>query len=61
VTCVLQVRGKVRGRIQVAADISEDALRELALANPKVVAALDGGSVRAVIVRAPKLVNVVPG
>jgi leucyl-tRNA synthetase len=43
----------------VPSDIGEDALRELALARPKVQAATEGG-VRTVIVRAPKLVNVVP-
>lgn len=59
VTCVIQIKGKVRDRIEVAADISEDELREQALALPKVVEATAGG-VRTVIVRAPKLVNVVP-
>jgi leucyl-tRNA synthetase len=59
VTCVVQIRGKVRDRIEVPSDIGEDALRELALARPKVQAATEGG-VRTVIVRAPKLVNVVP-
>ena len=59
VTCVVQIKGKVRDRIEVRADISEDALRELVLALPKVVAATEGG-VRTVIVRAPRLVNVVP-
>ena len=59
VTCVVQIKGKVRDRIEVPADISEDALRELVLALPKVVAATEGG-VRTVIVRAPRLVNVVP-
>jgi leucyl-tRNA synthetase len=60
VTCVVQVAGKVRDRLEVAADIGEDALRELALAAPGVVRALDGRDVRTVIIRAPKLVNVVP-
>ncbi|WP_392542489.1 leucine--tRNA ligase [Oryzobacter telluris] len=59
VTCVVQVRGKVKDRLEVPSDITEDALRELALASPKVQAALENG-VRTVIVRAPKLVNVVP-
>ncbi len=59
VTCVVQVRGKVKDRLEVPSDISEDALRELALASPKVQASLENG-VRTVIVRAPKLVNVVP-
>jgi len=59
VTCVVQIKGKVRERIEVPADISEDDLREQVLALPKVVAATENG-VRTVIVRAPKLVNVVP-
>jgi leucyl-tRNA synthetase len=59
VTCVVQIKGKVRDRIEVPADIGEDALREQVLALPKVVAATENG-VRTVIVRAPKLVNVVP-
>jgi leucyl-tRNA synthetase len=59
VTCVVQVRGKVRDRLEVPSDITEDALRELALASPKVQAAVPDG-IRTVIVRAPKLVNVVP-
>jgi leucyl-tRNA synthetase len=60
VTCVVQVAGKVRDRLEVPPGISEDALRELALAAPGVVKALDGKGIRAVVVRAPKLVNVVP-
>jgi leucyl-tRNA synthetase len=60
VTCVVQVQGKVRDKIQVPPDISEDELRELALATDGVRRALDGRDVRTVIVRAPKLVNVVP-
>ncbi len=59
VTCVVQVRGKVRDRLEVPSDITEDALRELALASEKVRAAVPDG-IRTVIVRAPKLVNVVP-
>jgi leucyl-tRNA synthetase len=60
VTCVLQVAGKVRDRLEVPAGIEESALRELALASEAVQRALGGASVRTVIVRAPKLVNVVP-
>jgi leucyl-tRNA synthetase len=60
VTCVVQVAGKVRDRLEVAPSIGEDALRELALASDKVAAALEGRGVRTVIVRAPRLVNVVP-
>ncbi len=60
VTCVVQVQGKVRERLEVPPSISEDDLRALALASDGVVKALDGRDVRTVIVRAPKLVNVVP-
>ncbi len=60
VTCVVQVAGKVRDRLEVSPDIAEDELRERALAAPGVVKALEGGGIRTVIVRAPKLVNVVP-
>ena len=60
VTCVVQVQGKVRDRLEVAPSISDDDLRAQALASEKVAAALDGRGVRTVIVRAPKLVNVVP-
>jgi len=60
VTCVVQVAGKVRDRLEVPPGIAEDALRELALASPGVTKALDGRGVRTVVVRPPRLVNVVP-
>jgi leucyl-tRNA synthetase len=60
VTCVLQVDGKVRGRIEVSPSIGADELQEQAMASETVLRALDGRAVRKVIVRAPKLVNVVP-
>jgi Leucyl-tRNA synthetase len=61
VTCVVQVAGKVKARLEVAPGIGEDELRELALADQAVVAALGDAGIRTVIVRPPKLVNVVPG
>jgi len=59
VTCIIQVDGKVRDRLEVATSVTEEDLRELALANPAVQRALAGRGVRTVIVRPPKLVNVV--
>ena len=56
----VQVAGKVRDRLEVSPDISEADLRELALATPGVVKALEGKGIKTVIVRPPKLVNVVP-
>jgi leucyl-tRNA synthetase len=61
VTCVVQVAGKVRDKLEVSPDIAEDELRALALASPKVQEYLGGKQPRAVIVRPPRLVNVVPG
>ena len=61
VTAVVQVNGKVRDRVEVPPTIGEDDLREVALAAPGVIRALGGRSIRKVIVRAPKLVNVVTG
>ncbi|WP_433918734.1 leucine--tRNA ligase [Streptomyces canus] len=60
VTCVVQVKGKVKARLEVSPAISDDELEKVALADEKVVAALDGADIRKVIVRAPKLVNIVP-
>jgi leucyl-tRNA synthetase len=61
VTCVVQVAGKLRDKFDVPADADEATLREKALASEAVHRALDGRPVRTVIVRPPRLVNVVPG
>ena len=60
VTCVVQISGKVRERLEVPPTISADELKELALSNATVIAALEGQEIRTVIVREPKLVNIVP-
>jgi leucyl-tRNA synthetase len=59
VTAVVQIQGKVRARLEVSPDINEADLEATALADPAVVKAIDGRQVRKVIVRAPKLVNIV--
>ncbi|UDY24807.1 leucine--tRNA ligase [Nocardioides sp. Kera G14] len=59
VTAVVQIGGKVRGRLEVSPSISEAELEAAALADPAVVAALGGAAPKKVIVRAPKLVNIV--
>jgi leucyl-tRNA synthetase len=61
VTCVVQVSGKLRDRLDVPASIDDGELRERALASDAVRRALDGRTVRTVIVRAPRLVNIVLG
>ncbi|WP_405759105.1 leucine--tRNA ligase [Streptomyces sp. NBC_01420] len=60
VTCVVQIKGKVKARLEISPSITDAELEALALADPAVVAALDGAGIRKVIVRAPKLVNIVP-
>lgn len=60
VTCVVQIKGKVRARLEVSPSISDEELEALALGDAAVVAALGGAGIRKVIVRAPKLVNIVP-
>ncbi|MGW8886842.1 leucine--tRNA ligase [Streptomyces sp. NPDC055749] len=60
VTCVVQIKGKVRARLEISPSITDEELEALALADEGVVAALGGAGIRKVIVRAPKLVNIVP-
>jgi leucyl-tRNA synthetase len=61
VTVVIQVAGKVRDRVEVAAGTAKDELQRLALSRPKVQAALGGARPKNVIVVPDRLVNVVPG
>ena len=56
---VVQVNGKVRGKIQVAADADSAAIEQAALANENVQRFIEGLKVRKVIVVPKKLVNVV--
>jgi leucyl-tRNA synthetase len=58
---VVQVNGRVRDRLEVAADASEDELIAAATASPRVQAYIDGGQVRQTIVVPRKLVNIVVG
>ncbi len=59
ITLVVQVNGKVRERIEVAADITEEGAREAALTSDRVQKWLEGKPVRKVIYAAGKLVNIV--
>ncbi len=61
VTAVVQVQGKLKARLEVSPGISEVDLEAAALAERSVQRAIEGKQVRKVIVRAPKLVNVVLG
>ncbi len=55
----VQVNGKVRGRISAPADAGEDAVIELALADPKVAEALEGKEIVKRVVVPGRLVNLV--
>jgi leucyl-tRNA synthetase len=56
---VVQVNGKLRGRLTVPADISNEELERAALADAKVQSFLEGKPIRKVIVVPKKLVNIV--
>jgi leucyl-tRNA synthetase len=58
---VVQVNGRVRDRILVPADISEEAAIELAKSSERVRPYLDGKSVRRAVYVPGKLVNLVVG
>lgn len=56
---VLQVNGKVRGRLTIPADADREKMKELAIADEAVQKQLDGGQPKKVIAVPGKLVNVV--
>ena len=55
----IQIKGKVKSRITIAADADDAALEAAALADPRIVELLDGAEIRKVIVIPGKLVNIV--
>ena len=61
VTVPVQINGKVRGRLTVAADIAEEELRQLALSDPQMAKYLEGKTVRKVVIAggASRLVSIV--
>ncbi len=59
ITMVLQINGKVRDRIDVPADISESDAEAAAIASERIQELTEGKTVRKVISRPPKLVNIV--
>ncbi len=59
ITLILQVNGKVRDRMEVPADIADEAAKEAALASENVQSHLNGKTPRKVIYVPGRLVNVV--
>jgi leucyl-tRNA synthetase len=58
-TLVVQVNGKVRERIETAADISESEIRKMVLTNPRVLSFIGDATVQKVIYVPGRLANVV--
>ena len=59
VTAIVQIKGKVKARLEVSKDISEVELEKQALKDETIAKLVEGSEIRKVIVRAPKLVNIV--
>jgi leucyl-tRNA synthetase len=59
VEIAVQICGKVRGRVTIAAGAGEDAMREAALSDGKIRQALEGKTIRQVIVVKGRIVNIV--
>ena len=59
VVAILQINGKIKDRVEVAPDISDAELEKLAMKNEQVKAEIAGVTIKKVITRAPKLVNIV--
>ena len=59
VIAILQINGKIKDRIEVSPNISNDELEKLGRENAEIKAALIGADVKKVIVVSPKLVNFV--
>ena len=59
ITLVVQVNGKVRDRLEVPADIEEEAAQQLALTSPRVQSYTEGKSVSKTVYVPGRLVNVV--
>jgi leucyl-tRNA synthetase len=60
-TLAVQVNGKLRGTIEVAANATKEEAEALARAQPQVMHFLEGMAVRKVIVVPGKIVNIVAG
>ena len=55
----MQVNGKIKDKIVVAADASEEQIKQQALSGEKVIAAVAGKEPRKIIVIKSRLVNIV--
>jgi leucyl-tRNA synthetase len=56
---VIQVNGKLRSKFSVATDADEETIKEIALADERVMKFIDGRAIKKVIYVKEKLVNIV--
>lgn len=59
VTAIFQINGKIQSRVEVAPNISDAELEEMALQDSEILAALSGTQPKKIITKAPKFVNIV--
>jgi leucyl-tRNA synthetase len=59
IAVVVQVNGKVRGRVELPREATEETVKERALAAPGVQSGLAGKAVRRTIIAPGKLINLV--
>lgn len=59
VTAIFQINGKIQSRVEVAPNISDAELEEMALQDSEILAALSGAQPKKIITKAPKFVNIV--
>jgi leucyl-tRNA synthetase len=61
VEVVLQINGKVRGRVVLPVEADEETVKKAALADPKIASLIEGKTIRKAIVVPGKLCNLVVG
>jgi leucyl-tRNA synthetase len=58
---VIQINGKVRAKLMIPPDSSDEAIKERTLGEPRIREMLDGKTVKKIFVVKGKLVNIVMG
>jgi leucyl-tRNA synthetase len=59
VTAIFQINGKIKSRVEVSPDITDEALEKMALIDPAILTDLGAVNPKKVITKAPKFVNIV--
>ena len=57
----VQVAGKMKGKVAMPADADEEAVKQIVLADEKILAALEGRKIRKLILVPGRIVNLIPG